>query len=101
MVRTRLALAALTGALLLGGIQAASAQALCGDRTNFLKHLGKSYKEAPTAMGLTSNGKVIEVLTSEKGSWTIIVTNPEGTSCVVAAGEAWESIERLAMKPAA
>jgi len=101
MVRTSLALVALTAALTFGGIQAASAQALCGDRTNFLKHLGKSYKESPTAMGLTSNGKVIEVLTSDKGSWTIIVTNPEGKSCVVAAGEAWESIERLAMKPAA
>ena len=79
----------------------ASAQTLCGDRQNFISHLGKNHREATTAMGLTSSGKVIEVLTSEKGSWTIIVTSPEGRSCLIAAGEDWEAIERIAMEPKA
>lgn len=78
---------------------AASAQTLCGERQNFISHLGKNHHEATTAMGLTSSGKVIEVLTSEKGTWTIIVTNPEGRSCLIAAGEDWEAIERIAMDP--
>ena len=77
----------------------ASAQTLCGERQNFISHLGKNHHEATTAMGLTSSGKVIEVLTSEKGSWTIIVTNPDGRSCLIAAGEDWEAIERIAMAP--
>jgi hypothetical protein len=79
----------------------ASAQTLCGERANFLKHLGTNHQEAPTSMGLTSTGKVIEVLTSEKGTWTIIITDPDGNSCLVAAGEAWEAIKRVALKPAA
>lgn len=77
----------------------ASAQTLCGERQNFISHLGKNHHEATTAMGLTSSGKVIEVLTSEKGTWTIIVTNPDGRSCLIAAGEDWEAIERIAMDP--
>ena len=80
-------------------VPAASAQSLCGERQNFISHLGKSHSEATTAMGLTSSGKIIEVLTSEKGTWTIIVTNPDGKSCLIAAGEDWEAVERLAMDP--
>jgi len=100
MFRTGLAVTALS-AMFLTAPTTASAQTLCGERANFLKHLGQNHKEAPTAMGLTSTGKIIEVLTSEDGSWTIIITDPDGNSCLVAAGEAWEAMERVALKPAA
>jgi hypothetical protein len=79
----------------------AMAQTVCGERTKFLRHLSSGYSEAPVAMGLVSNGSILEVLASKKGSWTIIVTRPDGTSCVVAAGEAWEEMPVLAMGPAA
>lgn len=102
MLRLVTAITAIATGLLIAGTLPASAQALCSDRSNFLKHLGANHSEAPAAMGLTSGGKVVEVLTSESGTWTIIVTNPDGTSCIVAAGEAWEDIEPIALKePAA
>ncbi len=48
-------------------------------------------------MGLASNGAVIEVLASPSGSFTIILTQPNGLSCVMAAGENWENLpKRLA-----
>ena len=79
----------------------AAAQMVCSERDKFLKHLGDGYAEAPIAMGLASNGTVLEVLASTKGTWTIILTKPNGLSCVVASGEAWEAIERqLALGPA-
>ena len=77
----------------------ASSQMICGERDNFLAHLSKNHDEAPTAMGVTPSGRVIEVLTSENGSWTIIITHPNGTSCMLAAGEAWEDVERVGMGP--
>ena len=43
----------------------------------------------PVAMGLVSDGNVLEVATSSSGSWTIVVTLPTGLSCAVAAGEKW------------
>ena len=79
----------------------ATAQMVCSERDKFLKHLGEGYSEAPVAMGLASNGTVLEVLASTKGTWTIILTKPNGLSCVVASGEAWEKIEQhLALGPA-
>ena len=69
----------------------ASAQVVCKDRPTFLSYLGNSYSEAPVAMGLANNGSVIEVLSSKGGgTWTIIVTQPSGLSCIVASGEAWD-----------
>lgn len=79
----------------------ASAQSVCGERGKFLEHLGSNYQEGPVAMGLVSDGSVLEVLTSKKGSWTIIVTQPDGKSCVVAAGESWEDVPLLVAGPTA
>ena len=64
----------------------------CVERSEFLKHLSSNYDEAPVAMGLTSTGRVLEVVVSEAGSWTIIVTLPSGVSCGVASGESWEGV---------
>ena len=43
-------------------------------------------------MGLTTSGKVLEVVVSAGGSWTIIVTTPSGISCGVASGESWKDM---------
>ncbi len=70
----------------------ASAQQVCGERTKIMISLGEKYAEAPVAMGLTSAGTVIEVLTSPAGSWTFLITYPTGQSCMVASGENWETL---------
>ena len=79
----------------------AAAETKCGDRGDILKHLSRNYKEAPVAMGLVSNGNVLEVLSSGNGSWTIIITRPDGKSCVMAVGEAWDKVPTLVAGPIA
>jgi hypothetical protein len=79
----------------------ASAQSVCGERDKFIDHLGSNYQEGPVAMGLVSNGSVLEVLASKGGSWTIIVTHPDGNACVVATGESWEDLPTLVAGPSA
>ncbi len=69
-----------------------SAQTVCGDRAKFIEMLGTKYLEQPVSMGLTSSGAVIEVLTSPKGSWSILLTYPTGTTCMIAAGDKWEAL---------
>jgi hypothetical protein len=81
---------------------ATQAQQVCAERAGVLKHLDQTHKEAPQALGVTGSGHVIELLVSDSGTWTIIATSPNGISCLVAAGESWENIERVAAnKPAA
>ena len=66
---------------------------ICDDRTTILSHLANRYAEAPIALGRASNGGLIEVLTSTTGAtFTIIITMPDGRSCMMAAGEFWEAM---------
>ena len=70
---------------------------MCGERSTVVASLEKTYSETPVSMGLASNGAVIEILASPSGSFTIILTRPNGLSCVMAAGESWEDLpKRLA-----
>ncbi len=71
----------------------ASAEQVCGERTKLMTSLGEKYAETPVAMGLTSAGAVIEVLTSPSGSWTFLVTYPNGKTCIVASGQYWEPLK--------
>ncbi len=68
------------------------AQTVCGERAKFIEMLGTKYLEEPVSMGLTSTGAVIEVFTSPKGSWSILLTYPTGSTCMVAAGDKWEAL---------
>jgi len=48
-----------------------------------------AYDEFPVTRGYTVDGGIIEILASKSGTWTVIVTAPSGTTCGIAAGEAW------------
>ncbi|MBM3486916.1 MAG: hypothetical protein FJX67_09825 [Alphaproteobacteria bacterium] len=79
---------------------AARAETPCTERTDVVKHLDRKYAEAPVAIGLTNNGGVIEVFSTKTGgSWTILLTMPNGTACVVAAGQSWEQVPHAKRDP--
>lgn len=72
----------------------------CGARNTVLDYLSAKFEEKPIAMGIAANGSLIEVLSSTKGTtFTIIVTAPDGKTCMVAAGEGWEDLIGRAKKP--
>jgi len=72
------------------------AQTICTTRGEIVKQLGKRYSEAPVALGLSRNGGVVEVFSTTDGNtWTMVITMPDGTSCMMAAGESWEMIDKL------
>ncbi len=80
----------------------AQAQPQCNERENVLALLAKKYQETPIAAGVTNTGGLVEVLTDIKGdTWTIIVTTPQGMSCLVAAGEGWRNMSRIDLDPEA
>jgi hypothetical protein len=96
MLRTILGI----GALALMWTSPAAAQMVCTERADVVTHLGKKFSEAPVALGVASNGGVVEVLTNESGeSWTIIITMPNGMTCMLASGENWEAIPLIPVGP--
>ena len=84
-------------AMIATAVSEASAQLACGKRDEVLQHLSDKYQEAPVSLGLSSNGGILEVLTAPTGSsWTILITMPNGVSCMVAAGENWQTVSQAA-----
>ncbi len=83
--------------LLGGGLASAPATAapLCGDRDQILDQLAQLHHEKPSALGLSADGGVLEILVSPEGGWTILVTYPKRPTCVLAVGEAWEALQAL------
>lgn len=64
-------------------------------RALLLDHLDGRFKEAPAAFGLSNGGGLVELIaTADGATWTIIVTTPQGNSCLFAAGENWRSWPR-------
>lgn len=65
----------------------------CAPRDAVLGRLATGYGETRQSMGLGSNNAVVEVFASdETGTWTITVTMPNGMTCLVASGQAFEEL---------
>jgi hypothetical protein len=69
----------------------------CVKRTELLSHLSNKFREAPVAMGVADNGSLLEVFSTTDGAtWTVALTMPNGVTCLVATGQSWESVPRVA-----
>lgn len=78
------------GAMILAATHAQSAPA-CGAHAAVKAQLEARYGEGRRAMGLGANNMVFEVYSSdETGSWTITATRPDGMTCLMAAGQAFQ-----------
>lgn len=78
-----LALAAATPAL--------AQDPFCGKRDPIIAKLESKYQETVREIGITNNGDLIQVAISPAGSWTVLLTNKDGWTCVVSTGDDWQS----------
>ena len=99
MVRSSLAPLAALAALAAAAASPASAQSACGPREQLVKLLASQYKEDPVGMGLSQPGQVLEVFASSNGSWTMVMTMPDGKACMIAAGDHWEMVTKIKGNP--
>lgn len=65
------------------------AQSACALHKDITKHLFDKYNERVTAAGLDARGNLIEIFSSDNGTWTIVATKPGGPTCVLSSGENW------------
>ena len=70
------------------------APVVCDDRTTIVSSLSDDYKETRNSIGLANSGSVVEVFSATDGTWSMIITRPDGISCLIAAGRNWESLTR-------
>lgn len=70
--------------------QSAMAQTACAPRDQMIAKLQSSYGEDRMGAGLRGEASLFEVWASaDSGTWTILVTDTEGVSCIMASGDTW------------
>ena len=82
----------LTGLTLLAILVPASlhAQSNCAERDTVVEKLETGYGEEFAGGGLQNSKNIFEVwFSEEKGTWTILLTRADGTSCIMASGTNW------------
>lgn len=71
------------------------AEIVCAPRGEMLRRLETEYGAARQGIGLDGPERMVEVWAAERsGNWTLVMTYPDGQSCIVAMGEAWETLGR-------
>ena len=66
----------------------ANAQQACLALPQFLDGLAEKYAETPRMSGLAGT-QLLVITASEAGTWTALMVNPDGSACLVSAGEAF------------
>ena len=91
-VKTAPALALVAGLAISPTDTLAQGQTICGARDSIIAQLEAKYGETRKSVGFQQGRGVVEVYASEEtGSWTILVTDARGHSCLMAAGEAFQA----------
>lgn len=95
-MKTRMFFRILSLAAALGTALPAAAQQQnrnCAPHAAVVENLSKKYGEARRSIGLDSRGALVEVFVSTaSGSWTITLTSPQGTTCLIASGQSFETL---------
>lgn len=65
----------------------------CGKHGKVLKFLERKYKEVVISKGLIGPNGFMELLVSKTGSWTVLLTNTQGISCISAAGQNYFNVK--------
>ena len=77
------------------------AQATCAERSMVVEKLEGRYGEVFAGGGLQNSSSVFEVwFSEEKGTWTILMTRPNGMSCIMASGTNWHEAGPALKTPA-
>jgi len=71
----------------------AYSQNVCAERLELIKRLWDKWQEEPLAKAIVNDNNVIEVFVSKSRSWTIIISDRSGRSCVVSTGRDWTDVD--------
>lgn len=83
-------------ALSMATLPAQAQRVACGPGPGLVAHLEKEWGEEPAVVALDAAGRMVRILANpETGTWSILITGPDGPTCLIQHGSAWEQIVRL------
>ena len=82
------------------GVAEAQMRGNCAPRDQVVERLETRYGETRQSIGLGANNAMMEVFASaDTGTWTITVTTAQGVTCLVASGQAYETLAETLPTP--
>lgn len=84
-------LAAIGAVMALFSALPAQAQVICGGHDDLVARLASAFQEKRLGYGVAGQVAVFEVFVSPGGTWTMLITDVNGRSCILAAGDGWET----------
>jgi hypothetical protein len=72
----------------------------CANRAEIVAKLKERFGEQRRNVAVTTNGQLFEVFVSDNGSWTALVSSPDGKACVILVGEGWSEEKQVGGKEA-
>lgn len=82
---------AVGAAMALSSTLPAQAQFTCGAHDELVAKLAVGFQEKRIGYGVFGHSALIEAYVSTSGTWTMLITDVKGQSCIVAADDGWES----------
>jgi hypothetical protein len=68
------------------------ADVICAPSSEMHDRLTRDYGATLSGRGLRDRESVMELWSSARGDWTLVVAYASGLRCIVAMGEAWDTI---------
>jgi len=69
--------------------------AKCAPHESAVSYLASTYGEFRQSIGIYDDGRLMEIFANlETGTWTAVITGPDGVSCIAASGQAFESVAK-------
>jgi hypothetical protein len=76
-----------TSLLVFGMTVSAQASSICGPNASITEALNANFGEVEFASGVSASNSVKFYGNPTTGTWTMLVTKPDGSACIVATGE--------------
>ena len=67
----------------------------CGPHNEIVEKLKNKYKEVTAAIGIAKDGRFFQLFASKTGSWTILLTHTNKTSCMMLAGTGFDIVNNM------
>jgi hypothetical protein len=71
-------------------VMAQTRAVVCGQRQQIVDYLAAQFHETRDSGGISGSGFLLEVYVSSTGTWTMVMSSPKGTACIVDAGDGWD-----------
>ena len=69
----------------------AQGQFICGGHSDLVAGLAQAFQQKQIGYGVVGEAAIVEIYVAANGTWSMLVTDVKGRSCIFATGDGWEN----------